>query len=665
MRSHTPRLLHSLALAALCAFPALQVGTALAAPVPSQAQGEAIDPPGRVGRISEVQGQVWLYHPEEGEWIAAERNRPLTAGDRVATDGDGRAEIRIGSTTLRVDRGSEFEVLRLDDEHLSLQLHGGSLAVRLRSREAVPEFDLRTSEGRFTAQRTGRYRFDREDDTSRVTVLAGQALYEGPGSALTVYGGQRAEFWLDNANAAQYSILEPVRDSFAGWVAERDRSDDRSVSTRYVSPEMTGVEDLDRYGAWQQNPEYGALWVPRSVASDWAPYTTGRWAWVSPWGWTWVDDAPWGFAPFHYGRWVYVGASWCWSPGTYVRRPVYAPALVAWIGGPRLQIGITVGGGPAVGWVPLAPREVYVPTYRVSPGYVRSVNVTHVTNITNITTIINNPQQAVGERDYRNRKFPHAVTVVPANTLTTRQPVAAAAAQWRSSPAVREIANQPPRGNMVAAPPVAAPPPAQRRPDAPAVRPTPAPAGGLSQAIRERAPGFKRGDQPDVLRQAPDGRPAQPQTQPLQPAQPQAQPQPQPQPQGQLQPRPAPGSPPAVVAPPAARPQPMPTSPAIRPVQPAQPAQPAQPPQALPMQRPAPAQPAQPAPPAQPAQPVQRPVATPVPAVNPGALMRGNGQGSGRVDRPDAGARAPQAEPQRAPEQRREREDRPGAVRER
>ena len=156
----------------------------------------------------------------------------------------------------------------------------------------------------------------------------------------------------------------------------------------------------------------------------------------------------------------------------------------------------------------------------------RNVNVTHVTNITNITTIINNPQPAVGERDYRNRKFPHAVTVVPANTLTTRQPVAAAAAQWRSSPAVRELANEPSRSNIVAAPQVAAPPPQQRRPDAPAVRPTPAPAGGLSQAIRERNPNFKRGDQPDVQRQTPDGRPAQPQApaQRLQPALPQAQP---------------------------------------------------------------------------------------------------------------------------------------------
>ena len=133
---------------------------------------------------------------------------------------------------------------------------------------------------------------------------------------------------------------------------------------------MTGAEDLDRYGQWEQTPEYGAaLDAARRSRVGWAPYSTGHWAWVRPWGWTWVDDAPWGFAPFHYGRWVYHRNRWCWAPGTYVARPVYAPALVAWIGGPRVSVSISVGGGgPPVGWFPLAPREVYVPAYRAQPA---------------------------------------------------------------------------------------------------------------------------------------------------------------------------------------------------------------------------------------------------------------------------------------------------------
>jgi hypothetical protein len=417
------------------------------------------DPPGRVGRLGEMSGQVWLYTPDAGEWISAVRNRPLTSGDRVATDAGGRAEIRIGSSSVRLDGGTELEVLQLDDERIALQLHSGAAGVRLRTAEAAREFEIKTSEGRFTAHRAGRYRFDRGDETSHVTVWSGEALYEGPASALTVYGGQRAEFWIDRNNAAQYSITEPQRDSFAAWNSERDRQDDRSASTRYVSPEMTGVEDLDRHGRWEQAPEYGAVWVPRVVPVGWAPYSAGHWAWISPWGWTWVDDMPWGFAPFHYGRWVMHHRRWGWVPGTYVRHPVYAPALVGWVGGPHVSIDISIGNRhpPAVGWFPLAPHEVYVPTYRVSPGYVQQVNITHVTRITNVTTIVDNPQQAVTHIDYRHRRHPHAVTVVPQSVMTSRQPVAPAAAQFRTSALVQQIVNQPAGRGVVSAPPVAAP----------------------------------------------------------------------------------------------------------------------------------------------------------------------------------------------------------------
>jgi hypothetical protein len=589
--------------------------------------------------LSEVDGQVWLFHPEEGEWVAAERNRPLTSGDRLATDGGARTEVRIGSTTLRLDGATEIEVLRLDDDRVALQLHNGSVAVRIRSRGQVEGFELRTEEGRFTVQRTGRYRFDRADEASFATVMSGQAYFETQNNALTINAGQRAEFWMDRANVPQYSIVEPERDAFSAWVAERDRADDRSASTRYVSPEMTGVEDLDRYGYWQDNPEYGALWVPRTVAPGWAPYTTGRWAWVAPWGWTWIDEAPWGFAPFHYGRWVYVGSSWCWAPGTYVRRPVYAPALVAWIGGPRLSLGISIGGGgPAVGWVPLAPREVYVPYYRVSPGYVRNVNVTHVTNITNITTIVNNPQQAVVGRDFRNRKFPHAVTVVPASTFTSRQPVAPVARQLRDTPEVREIVRQPPRASIVAAPPVATPPVVQRRPDMPVARPP----VQQAPALRERLPGNGfRPDRPDVVRPAPvvphePERPAQPEVR-------REHPDPRRE-QREIR---------TLPQPPVARPvQPVQPMPPAQPLQPAQPMPPVQPrPERIdrterpqpPMVRPQPQFQAPPQPQPAPAPVLRQPMPQPQPA-QPAPQLRGNGNGNGPGafrDRPDVGNERP------------------------
>ena len=292
--------------------------------------GEAeADPPGRVGRLSELTGQVWLYSPSAGEWIEALRNRPITDGDRLSTEGAARAEMRIGSTTVRLDSGTELEVLKIDDTRIELQLHNGSMTVRLRNREGVDEFSVVTDEGRFRAQRTGRYRIDRIDETSHLTVTSGSALYEGPGSALTVHSGQRAEFWIDRGNVAQYTISEPKRDAFAAWSSARDRNDDRSASSRYVSPEMTGVEDLDRHGRWEQSEEYGALWTPRNVPVGWAPYSTGHWVWIHPWGWTWVDDAPWGFAPFHYGRWGLLPLQLVLDAG----RPGAPPGVCAGSGG--------------------------------------------------------------------------------------------------------------------------------------------------------------------------------------------------------------------------------------------------------------------------------------------------------------------------------------------
>ena len=439
----------------------------LGAALQARAQAADADPPARVARLSDVSGQVWLFAPETNEWLAVDRNRPLTTGDRIATDNGARAEITLGSTILRLDSATELEIVQLDDSRYLVHLHSGSVAARLRNAQSVAEFALETDEGTFRAQTIGRYRFDRFEQASDLTVNNGQAVFEGRNSALPLTTGQHAQFWLDAGGAPQYNMVEPAHDAFAAWNDDRDRAVVRPVAVRYVSPEMTGAEDLDRYGAWEQTPEYGPIWTPRNVAVGWAPYSTGHWAWVRPWGWTWVDEAPWGFAPFHYGRWVYLQNVWGWAPGTYVARPVYAPALVAWMGGPRLSVSISIGGGggPPVGWFPLAPREVYVPSYSSSPRYVREINITNVTNVTNITTIVNNTNGAADRRDFANRKFPNAVTVVPASVLTSRQAVGPAAAQFRGNPQIRALVADARPGPVLIAAPVAAPPAPAKLPE--------------------------------------------------------------------------------------------------------------------------------------------------------------------------------------------------------
>jgi hypothetical protein len=91
---------------------------------------------------------------------------------------------------------------------------------------------------------------------------------------------------------------------------------------------------------------------------------------------------------------------------------VWAPALVGWVGGSNWRVSFSGGAAPAVGWFPLAPREVFVPSYSVSPTYVRQVNITHVTSINNITNV-NGFAQLPPQAHYQNRDLRNAVTVVP------------------------------------------------------------------------------------------------------------------------------------------------------------------------------------------------------------------------------------------------------------
>jgi hypothetical protein len=233
---------------------------------------------------------------------------------------------------------------------------------------------------------------------------------------------------------------------------------------------MTGAADLDEYGHWRYVADYGPVWTPAGVAPGWAPYRFGHWVWVEPWGWTWVEDEPWGFAPFHYGRWAFVESSWCWVPGPVYVRPVYAPALVAFVGGGGFSLSVGIGEG--VAWFPLAPREVFVPWYRTSPTYVNNVNITNtrvnVTQVTNVynTTVINNNTTNVTRINYVNQHVTNAVTAVPRETFVNARPVAASMVKVdpkriAEAPIARTVPVQPVKASVLGAGrPIAAKPPA-------------------------------------------------------------------------------------------------------------------------------------------------------------------------------------------------------------
>ncbi|MFN0302531.1 MAG: DUF6600 domain-containing protein [Burkholderiales bacterium] len=380
------------------------------------------DPPGRVGRISFAAGDVVFQSAHTGESEAAQVNWPVTARNVISTGADGRAEVRIGSTAVRLDRDSELEFSRLDDEHIRVRLLAGRMMLRVKSRDNLQEFEVRTPHGRALFEDVGRYQFDTrgERDSTGLTVYQGAARFDFAERSILILSGRRAEVW-GALGAMDARVMAAFRDEFDDWSLARDRRDDHSRSVRYVSQDMTGYDELDEHGEWREIPEHGAVWIPHmnAVPEDWAPYRWGRWAWVDPWGWTWIDSAPWGFAPFHYGRWVHHHGSWAWAPGAIGRRPVYAPALVGWVGRPGAAVSTSFG--PSVGWFPLAPREVYYPAYPCTPLYVQRMNITHAHNIGAIQAHHGGTPNS--PRRYHHASIPHAVTLVPEGVLAGGRPV--------------------------------------------------------------------------------------------------------------------------------------------------------------------------------------------------------------------------------------------------
>jgi hypothetical protein len=460
MRKHALKLISLLSLALAVAFF-----------MPQRAAADDDDPPSRVARLAFARGTVSFNPAGTDDWVSAVVNRPVTTGDKLWNDEGARSELSIGSAVIRLGGSTGFSFLNLTDNTTQLRVTEGTLNIRVRSLGEDETFEVDTPNLAFSILRPGNYKINVNEggDTTVVVVRDGEGEATGGGSAYTIHPRETGTFNGTDQLDADVERWDNNDDDFDGWCADRDRRIDHSVSAKYVSTDAIGYEDLDEYGGWRPVPEYGTIWFPHTAIVGWAPYHYGHWAYIAPWGYTWVDDAPWGFAPFHYGRWVTVGGVWGWVPcaprpiavvGVAYVRPVYAPALVAWVGGPHFAVGIGIGGGLAagvsVGWFPLGPREVYVPSYHVSRNYVNNVNVSNTTVNTTVvnnyynTTVINknttvnntnitNNNVIVNNQHYMNQSVPGAVSATTPQAFTSAQSVS------KNSVAVnaREVASAP------------------------------------------------------------------------------------------------------------------------------------------------------------------------------------------------------------------------------
>jgi hypothetical protein len=370
------------------------------------------DPPERVGRIASMTGAVSFHNLGDTQWSAASPNYPVSSGNAFWTEPSSEAQLEVSDSRIAMAGGTEFDVTTLDAAGLQAVAAQGTVYMHLRDMAPNEAWSLQTPRGMVRLSGAGRYEVvvGTIDQPTLVTVVDGAAQIDGPGVSLQAAANQTAT--ITGTDSFQGNIGPALHDTFLTERLNAERPPPaQAVPIPAQVVAMPGGSELVGTGSWSQAPEYGQVWYP-PVPVSWVPYREGHWAYVAPWGWTWIDDASWGFAPFHYGRWIQIGGRWGWTPGQVAvsERPIYAPALVTFIGiGAGVALGAALAAG-SIGWVPLGPREQFHPWYPASNNYVRQVNISHVTNINNNVTINN----------YVNRG---AATSIPAAAMTGSRPV--------------------------------------------------------------------------------------------------------------------------------------------------------------------------------------------------------------------------------------------------
>ncbi|HLN01917.1 MAG TPA: DUF6600 domain-containing protein [Bryobacteraceae bacterium] len=303
-----------------------------------------------VARLSIVNGDVSIQRGDSDTRSAAAVNAPLMAGDVVAAGQGGRAEIQFDAANMgRLDSNSEVRLAELTPARYQLQVGRGTMMFS-QVRDSRAQVEIDTPQIAIRPKQKGAYRISVFEDHAEITVRVGQAEIFTPSGTETLDPG-KTMMVRGNPSDPEFQMVNAIeQDDFDHWNAGRDQELNRSTSSRRVSPDIYGTEDMDNNGRWVNTPDYGSVWTP-TVGPDWAPYHDGQWVWEDYYGWTWVSYEPWGWAPYHYGRWFFRGGiGWCWYPGPVFIPAYWSPALVAFFG---------FGGG--FGWVPLGPFEMVHP----------------------------------------------------------------------------------------------------------------------------------------------------------------------------------------------------------------------------------------------------------------------------------------------------------------
>ncbi len=370
------------------------------------------DPPTRVVRLSQIEGSVSFLPAGINTWVDGLINRPLFIGDSLWNDVDSFSILQLDGTKICLGSDTNLKILNLDQKIAQFQLNQGTMNLFIKRIRKDQEIEIDTPNLAFVIQQPGYYRIsvDTQGIATAVTVRQGQGVAYGENASYFIKQNQSVQFRGTDLSE-HFPFAPPKIDALENWCNKHVIYQDNAVALKYVADDVIGYDDLDEYGTWQKVKGYGYAWTPNHIDNSWSPYRDGRWLWIDPWGWTWVGEEPWGFTPYHYGRWVAVGQRWYWIPGPRKSRAIYAPALVVFISTRSEDIA----------WFPLGPGDVYTPPYHVSQEYYLQINISNTSvNQVMVEKSYQNPRQKI---KYRNRNQQFAVTAVPINTFRQAQPV--------------------------------------------------------------------------------------------------------------------------------------------------------------------------------------------------------------------------------------------------
>lgn len=430
--------------------------------------------PSSIARLSFTRGITSFLPAGETKWVKTSINRPIITGDRLWTGANSLLELQLDTATIRLGNQTNIKVLNLNNKIIQVQLSGGTILLRVGRLKPQQIVEVSTPNLAFITAKPGNYRIfvNSKTNITYVTVKEGSGTVYGSKTAYQINAGSSCPF---GKNLKIYQCTTKLSiDDFDRWSQERDRLG-KVKTTRYVSSDMIGEEDLQQYGRWTVAKKYGHVWIPNETRSDWAPYRNGHWVWIRHWGWTWVDEQPWGFAPFHYGRWVYIDHRWSWVPGPRNIQPVYAPALVVFVGGKNFNLKLS-SGVSGIAWFPLAPGEVYIPPRHFSREYFIDVNrsntqisntyiINSYTNQTNITyqniNVVNGITAVSTQAFQQSQPVNRALVQVPSQTINQapKNPIATVVPDTASVLGTSEVAQSQPPADLLDKPVVVTTPP--------------------------------------------------------------------------------------------------------------------------------------------------------------------------------------------------------------